>query len=77
MHILKNGQREFLIRWSGYTSKDDTWEPESNLVGKEILTKFLQKVEKVMVCYPQFKFYLLIINSVTKKNTFLFSGKGV
>lgn len=26
------GRRHFLLKWQGYSSEDDTWEPESNLV---------------------------------------------
>lgn len=42
----KNKNREFLIRWKGFTSADDTWEPEENLNCPELIAKFMQKVEK-------------------------------
>ncbi|XP_034190669.1 uncharacterized protein LOC117608970 [Osmia lignaria lignaria] len=42
----KNKTREFLIRWKGFTSADDTWEPEENLNCPELIAKFMQKVEK-------------------------------
>ncbi|XP_003487128.1 chromobox protein homolog 5-like [Bombus vosnesenskii] len=46
VHFKKNKTREFLIRWKGFTSADDTWEPEENLNCPELITKFMQKVEK-------------------------------
>lgn len=47
MHFKKNGVREFLIRWKGFSSADDTWEPEKNLNCPELINKFMQKLEKV------------------------------
>lgn len=46
VHFKKNKTREFLIRWKGFTSADDTWEPEENLNCPELISKFMQKVEK-------------------------------
>ncbi|XP_076622268.1 uncharacterized protein LOC143342362 [Colletes latitarsis] len=46
VHFKKNKTREFLIRWKGFTSADDTWEPEENLNCSELIEKFMQKVEK-------------------------------
>lgn len=46
VHFKKNKKREFLIRWKGFTSADDTWEPEENLNCPELIEKFMQKVEK-------------------------------
>jgi len=47
VHFKKNGMREFLIRWKGFSSADDTWEPEENLNCSELISKFMQKLEKV------------------------------
>ncbi|EZA60446.1 Chromobox protein-like protein [Ooceraea biroi] len=47
VHFKKNGMREFLIRWKGFTAADDTWEPEENLNCPELIAKFMQKLEKV------------------------------
>lgn len=41
----KNGKKEFLIRWKGYSSKHDTWEPQDNLNCPELISKFLAKAE--------------------------------
>lgn len=49
MHTLRNGKHEFLVRWHGFGKEGDTWEPEENLKGTDILTRFLNKVEKVMI----------------------------
>ncbi|XP_014288617.1 chromobox protein homolog 1 [Halyomorpha halys] len=46
MHTLRNGKHEFLVRWHGFGKDGDTWEPEENLKGTDILTKFLDKVQK-------------------------------
>ncbi|XP_012284332.1 uncharacterized protein DDB_G0283697-like isoform X2 [Orussus abietinus] len=46
VHFKKNKSREFLIRWKGFTSADDTWEPEEHLNCPELIAKFMEKVEK-------------------------------
>ena len=38
------GVQQFLIRWSGYTAADDSWEPIEHLAGEEAAVKeFLDK----------------------------------
>ena len=39
-----NTGAEFLIRWVGYGSDDDTWEPEHNLNCKALLAKFEKRI---------------------------------
>ncbi|XP_050459755.1 chromobox protein homolog 1-like isoform X1 [Cataglyphis hispanica] len=46
VRFKKNGTKEFLIRWKGFSPADDTWEPEKNLNCSELIAKFMQKVEK-------------------------------
>lgn len=46
VRFKKNGTKEFLIRWKGFSPADDTWEPEKNLNCPELIAKFMQKVEK-------------------------------
>jgi len=46
VHFKKNGSREFLIHWKGFSHKDDTWEPEKNLSCPELIEKFMAKVDK-------------------------------
>lgn len=45
VHTKKNGKKEFLIRWKGYSEKHDTWEPEDNLNCPEIISKYLAKAD--------------------------------
>lgn len=41
----RNGQREFLVHWKGYTKADNTWEPEENMNCPELIERFMAKVE--------------------------------
>lgn len=45
VYITRNNKREFLIRWKGYSSKSDSWEPEENLDCKDLIEKFMEKVD--------------------------------
>ncbi|CAH0761202.1 unnamed protein product [Diatraea saccharalis] len=44
VHHKKNGKREFLIHWKGWSSKFDSWEPESNLNCPDLIKRFMDKV---------------------------------
>ncbi|XP_063535229.1 heterochromatin protein 1-like [Cydia strobilella] len=45
VHHGKNGKREFLIHWKGWSNKFDSWEPENNLNCTDLINKFMEKVE--------------------------------
>ncbi|XP_012233528.1 chromobox protein homolog 1 [Linepithema humile] len=49
VRFKKNGSREFLIRWKGFGPVDDTWEPEKNLNCPDLISKFMQKVERAKI----------------------------
>ncbi|XP_015589194.1 chromatin-associated protein swi6 [Cephus cinctus] len=49
VYFKKNKTREFLIRWKGFSSGDDSWEPEENLNCPELIAKFMDKVEKAKI----------------------------
>lgn len=43
--VHRNNKREFLIRWKGYSSKVDSWEPEENLNCRDLIDAYMDKVE--------------------------------
>lgn len=47
VQIHRNNKREFLIRWKGYSSKSDSWEPEENLDCKDLIDRFMEKVDQL------------------------------
>lgn len=42
-HRGRGRTREFLVRWEGFVSKDDTWEKETNLSCPQLLAKYKKK----------------------------------
>lgn len=42
---LKNGRKEYRVRWAGYSPNADSWEPESNLNCLEKIAEYLKKNE--------------------------------
>lgn len=42
-HRGRKGNREFLVRWKGFGTTDDTWEKEQNLCLPKILNHYLKK----------------------------------
>ncbi|XP_018566594.1 probable chromo domain-containing protein LHP1 [Anoplophora glabripennis] len=46
VHHRKDGKREFLVSWKGYGNSDNSWEPEENMDCKDLIEKFMVKVER-------------------------------
>ena len=44
---IKNGEREYLVKWVGYPSADNTWEPEENIFDQRLIDAF-ETVQKQM-----------------------------
>lgn len=46
VYYKKNGKREFLVHWKGYGVQDNSWEPEENMTCKELIERFMEKVNQ-------------------------------
>ena len=49
-HRGKEPNREFKIKWVGY--KEQTWEPEANILDKASITEYFADVNKKVSCSP-------------------------
>ena len=82
-HKIEDGVNYYKIRWFGYAPKDDTWEPESNLLGEttkknienfweeknRLKEKRLETMKRVVFHYK--KYILFNLAFISEKN-----GKG-
>uniref|UniRef100_A0A1B6M3C4 Chromo domain-containing protein n=1 Tax=Graphocephala atropunctata TaxID=36148 RepID=A0A1B6M3C4_9HEMI len=39
---MKNGKKEFKIRWKGYKANEDTWEPEAHLSCQDLIKAYIE-----------------------------------
>lgn len=46
VYFKRNGQREFLVSWKGYPNSQNSWEPEENMDCKDLIKRFMDKVER-------------------------------
>lgn len=53
MNQKKNGKRDFLVHWKGFSSREDTWEPEDNLNCKDLIKKYLEQTKVAKTASPK------------------------
>ena len=46
MKEKRNGQREFLVHWKGYSKQDAGWEPEENLSCQDLIDTYVKTYEE-------------------------------
>lgn len=46
VYFHRDKTREFLIRWKDYSANSDTWEPEEHLDCKDMIDKFMEKLDR-------------------------------
>ena len=47
--ITRNGKREHLVKWVGYSSVDNTWEPEENIFDQRLIDALKSKSKHIVV----------------------------
>nr|XP_023016577.1 chromobox protein homolog 1-like [Leptinotarsa decemlineata] len=83
VHHKRDGKREFLVSWKGYSHSDNSWEPEENMDCKDLINRFMAKVEKaremdekeLRVNRKQVQRYTLSMQERSRRLSKRFSGK--
>ncbi|XP_021968215.1 uncharacterized protein LOC110863264 isoform X1 [Folsomia candida] len=45
---IENGKRYFLVKWSGYDEKDNSWEPEENMQGSQkLISEYTSRLKQL------------------------------
>ncbi|KAJ3124197.1 Chromobox protein 1 [Nowakowskiella sp. JEL0407] len=45
-HRVRHGEDEYLIKWVGYSEKENTWEKTENILDKSLIDEFYEKQNK-------------------------------
>merc|ERR1712226_100542 len=43
---IRSGRLQYLVKWKGYGSEENTWEPEDNIFDKKLIQEFEEKQEE-------------------------------
>ncbi|XP_036425357.1 E3 SUMO-protein ligase CBX4-like [Colossoma macropomum] len=73
---IRKGRPEYLIKWSGWSPKYNTWEPEENILDPCLLVAFQNREHREqMMCYqkrdPKPKHVLFQVPSFTRRSSIL------
>ena len=43
---IRKGQLQYLVKWKGFTSKDNSWEPEENILDSRLIDNYVNYAGK-------------------------------
>ena len=63
---IENGQRFYLVKWSGYSHAENTWEPASRITDRKIILRYERRKKGKVTTDDNLHTYIYLISSTTE-----------
>ena len=66
-----DGVKHYLIKWSGYSNKENTWEPYTTITDKKLIQKYERKKKGKSSEYQDLSTYIYLTSTTITSHPYL------